>query len=82
MGSPYPSPDGSLQSKYLAQNPSLYLGLRGAKRIPPLRRKVIEHIRQASPDERNLAFEISEECLANWRESIPVVLETLTGVRL
>ncbi len=29
----------SLQSKYHAQNPSLYLGLRGAKRIPPYENK-------------------------------------------
>ena len=47
-----------------------------------LRKKVIEFMHQASPDGRNLAFEISEDCPPNWSESIPIVLETLAELRL
>ena len=36
--------------------------------------------RQASPDGRHLAFEISEDLPQNWQESIPVVLDALATV--
>lgn len=47
--------------------------------LPPkeLREKVIDLMKQASPDGRNLAFEISEDLTSNWREALPMVLETL-----
>jgi hypothetical protein len=50
--------------------------------LPPeeLRKRVIEFVHQASPDGHSLAFEISEDCPPNWRESIPVVLETLAEI--
>lgn len=42
-----------------------------------LRRWVRERVQAAAPDGRRLAFEISEDLPRNWREAIPVVLETL-----
>lgn len=42
-----------------------------------LRRWVCERVKAAAPDGRSLAFEISEDLPANWREALPVVLETL-----
>ena len=49
--------------------------------LPPeeLRRAVQQMARDAAPDGRLLAFEISEDLPRNWRESIPVVLEALTA---
>lgn len=51
----------------------------GLYAVPPddLRRWVRERVQAAAPDGRGLAFEISEDLPANWREAIPVVLETL-----
>ena len=51
----------------------------GLYSLPPdgLRRWVRERVQAAAPDGRGLAFEISEDLPANWRETIPVVLETL-----
>lgn len=53
----------------------------GIYALPPddLRRWVRERVRAAAPDGRGLAFEISEDLPPNWREAIPVVLETLKG---
>ena len=47
--------------------------------LPPeeLARRVRKVVRQAAPDGRNLALEISEDLPENWRESIPVVLDAL-----
>jgi hypothetical protein len=47
--------------------------------LPPdeLRDVVQQRVREAAPDGRRLAFEISEECPGNWRESVGVVLDTL-----
>lgn len=42
-----------------------------------LKNRVHELLHQASPDSCNMAFEISEVLPANWRESIPVVLDAL-----
>ena len=49
--------------------------------LPPqaLRRVVQQMARDAAPDGRLLAFEISEDLPRNWRESIPVVLEALAA---
>ena len=46
---------------------------------PPaeLRAEVRELARQGAPDGRRFLFEISEDLPANWRESIPVVLDAL-----
>jgi hypothetical protein len=51
----------------------------GCYELPPaeLKRLVLERVRQAAPDGRRLAFEVSEHLPKNWRESIPVVLEAL-----
>lgn len=51
--------------------------------LPPLdlQRVVCDLARQAAPDGRLLAFEISEDLPHNWRESIPVVLETLAALK-
>jgi len=51
--------------------------------LPPLelQRVVREMARQAAPDGRLLAFEISEDLPHNWRESIPVVLDALASQR-
>jgi len=47
--------------------------------LPPEDLKALVHRRvdQAAPDGRRLAFEISEQYQANWKQSIPVVLEAL-----
>ena len=44
---------------------------------PQLARLVREHVRDAAPDGRGLAFEISEDLPRNWRESVPVILDAL-----
>ena len=51
--------------------------------LPPdeLKRMVGEMAQQAAPDGRLLAFEISEDLPYNWRESIPVVLDTLADLK-
>jgi hypothetical protein len=61
--------------KVLWANPNV-----GLYALPPadLRRWVRARVRAAARDGRGLAFEISEDRPANWREAIPVVLETLT----
>lgn len=43
---------------------------------------VLERVEQAAPDGRKLAFEISEQYPANWRESVPVVLDALKETRI
>jgi hypothetical protein len=47
--------------------------------LPPhaLRARVQELARLAAPDGRLFAFEISEDLPRNWKETIPMVLETL-----
>ncbi len=47
--------------------------------LPPdrIRATVLEAVRQAAPDGRRLAFEVSEDLPRNWRESMPVVLDAL-----
>lgn len=51
----------------------------GLYALPPddLRRWVRRRVRAAAPEGSGLAFEISEDLPPNWREAIPVVLETL-----
>lgn len=46
-----------------------------------LRRVLLERIAQAAPDGRRLAFEVSEDRPANWKESLPVVLDVLKETR-
>lgn len=52
--------------------------------LPPeqLRTLVLERVEQAAPDGRRLAFEVSEQYPANWKESVPVVLEALKETRV
>ncbi len=53
----------------------------GVYALPPeeLRQWVRARVRAAASDGRRLAFEISEDLPVNWRETIPLVLETLRG---
>ena len=55
----------------------------GCYQLPPdeLRALVLERVVQAAPDGRLLAFEVSEQIPANWRDSLPVVLEALKETR-
>jgi hypothetical protein len=43
-----------------------------------LKHTVQEYAQQAGQDGRGVAFEISEQYPANWKDSVPVVLEALT----
>lgn len=54
-----------------------------AYELPPdeLRRLVLDRVEEGAPDGRRLAFEISEARQANWKESIPVVLDALAETR-
>lgn len=47
--------------------------------LPPeeLKATVLKRVEEAAPDGTKLAFEVSEQYPANWRESIPIVLEAL-----
>ena len=47
-----------------------------------LKELVADLVKQAAPDGRRLAFEISEQYPDNWKESIPVVLEALNEIKL
>ena len=51
----------------------------GDYNLPPaeLRAKVLSLVEQGGVDGRCIAFEVSEQYPANWRESIPVVLNAL-----
>jgi EAL domain-containing protein (putative c-di-GMP-specific phosphodiesterase class I) len=51
--------------------------------LPPaqLKARVLELVAQATRDGAKLAFEVSEDLPANWRESIPVVMEALKETR-
>lgn len=46
-----------------------------------LRCRLLELVYQAGPDGGLLAFEISEDLPANWKEAIPVVLDTLCDMK-
>lgn len=46
-----------------------------------LRDKVLDLVRQAAPDGTKLAFEVSEHCPRNWKDSMPVVLKALKETR-
>lgn len=51
--------------------------------LPPaqLKATVLDRVAEATPDGTKLAFEVSEQYPANWRTSIPVVLEALKETR-
>jgi len=51
--------------------------------LPPadLRGEVLRRAAEGSDDGRRLAFEISEDLPANWRQAIPVVLDALEETR-
>lgn len=46
-----------------------------------LRQLVLDRVAQAAPDGRKLAFEVSEQFPANWRESMLTVLKALQETR-
>jgi hypothetical protein len=52
--------------------------------LPPqaLKDLVLARVQEAAPDGRKLAFEVSEQYPANWKTSIPVVLEALKETRI
>jgi nitrogen regulatory protein PII-like uncharacterized protein len=52
--------------------------------LPPeqLKALVLGRVEEAALDGRKLAFEVSEQYPANWRESVPVVLEALKETRV
>lgn len=54
-----------------------------AYELPPdeLRELVLDRVAEGAPDGRRLGFEISEARQANWKESIPVVLDALAETR-
>lgn len=55
----------------------------GCYDLPPaeLRELVLKRAAEAAPDGRRLAFEVSEQYPANWRDSMPVVLKALQETR-
>lgn len=55
----------------------------GCYGLPPeaLRQLVLERVAQGAPDGRRLAFEVSEQFPANWRESMLTVLQALRETR-
>ena len=58
------------------------ISLRNYQLPPPqLHDTVLDLVRQGAVDGRLLAFEVSEELPANWRETIPVVLNALEETR-
>ena len=46
-----------------------------------LRRLVVDRAAEGAPDGRRLAFEVSEHLPADWRRSMPVVLDALNEMR-
>ena len=52
--------------------------------LPPeqLTALVLDRVEEASPDGKRLAFEVSEQYPANWKESMLVVLEALRETRV
>lgn len=46
-----------------------------------LRKLVLDRVAQGAPDGRRLAFEVSEQYPANWKQSMPVVLDALMETR-
>ena len=55
----------------------------GCYELPPaeLKALVLQRVAEAAPDGRRLAFEVSEQYPANWKESMPVVLEARQETR-
>ncbi len=55
----------------------------GCYSLPPdaLRQLVLDRVAQGAPDGRRLAFEVSEQFPANWRESMLTVLRALEETR-
>jgi hypothetical protein len=56
----------------------------GCYGLPPaeLKALVLKRVAEAAPDGRRLAFEVSEQYPANWKESMPVVLEALQETQI
>lgn len=54
----------------------------GDYKLPPdkLAERVAAMVNAAAVNGRQLAFEVSEQWPANWKQSIPVVLNTLKGL--
>ena len=55
----------------------------GCYELPPkeLKELVLQRVAEGSSDGKRFAFEVSEQYPANWRESMPVVLEALKETR-
>ena len=52
--------------------------------LPPqeLKELIKNLIKQAAPDGRRLAFEVSEQYPDNWKESMPIILEALNEIEV
>jgi len=78
-----PPPEGDLtlvQARAAWPNKLFWSNLNvGCYELPPaaLKALVLQRVTEAAPDGRRLAFEVSEQYPANWRKSMPVVLDAL-----
>lgn len=56
----------------------------GCYELPPeaLRQEIFQRVRDGAPDGRRLAFEVSEDRPPCWRESMPVILQTLNEIEI
>jgi hypothetical protein len=56
----------------------------GCYELPPeaLRQEIARRVQDGAPDGRRLAFEVSEATPARWRESMPVILDTLNTISI
>ena len=56
----------------------------GCYELPPdeLKQEMWRRARDGAPDGRRLAFEVSEDVPARWRESMPVILAALNEIEI
>ncbi len=56
----------------------------GCYELPPdeLQQEILRRVQEGAPDGRRLAFEVSEDKPARWRESMPVILAALNGFEI
>ena len=47
-----------------------------------LKQEILSRVQDGAPDGRGLAFEVSEDRPARWRESMPVILATLNSIEI
>jgi hypothetical protein len=56
----------------------------GCYELPPdeLRQEIVCRVQDGAPDGRRLAFEVSEDTPARWRESMPIILSALNDIEI